>query len=852
LADNSFTHLVVVGSSAGGIGALSGLVSSLPDDFDAPIVVAQHLDPNRESHLQEILARKSPLPVKTVTEHEPLQAGVIFVVPANRHVNITDSEIDLSSEPSSGQPMPSINILMETAAGVFGENFIAIVLSGTGTDGTEGARTVSQAGGTVIIQDPDTAEFREMPRSLAPSTVDIVSSLEEIGPVLKNLISGIAVPEESSGEEGLDLERFLEELHRNRGVDFRSYKRPTILRRLGRRMAATNCESLDEYSRYVDEHPEEYRQLIGAFLIKVTEFFRDPELFDYLKAEVLPELIEEAREEENQLRIWSAGCATGEEAYSLAILVSEALGQEAGLFNVRILATDIDEDAVKFARRGLYPPSALKGLSVEQIRRYFVEEDGSYQVKKQIRGMIVFGEHDLAQRSPFPNVDLVVSRNVLIYFSNELQRRALQLFAYSLRDGGYLVMGKAESPSLLADLFAPVDRHNKVYRRHGERFLLPPTLPTSLTPRARLERSSGGQNVLRGQPEAQQQLTLASRIVDGDLISQLPVGVAVVARDYTIEAINAAARRMLSIPSVGVGQDFLHAMQEAPYAEVRRAIDETFREGRTTQADEFAVEEATTGEPNYLRLNCYPRRTEAEGQRVRSVIVTVEDVTAAVRIRRLTEKNLRLEEANRNLGQLNEELQAAHEESLVNTEEAQAAAEEVETLNEELQATVEELNTTNDDLQARATELQELAQRREEERQLTEAARRRAEDLVEQLQSERSRLEAIVVNISDAVLAVDTDGQVLFSNQVFGETFGEHTGAEQNPLGSREVLDESGEELPPESTPASRAAGRESFAMRFAVRGQEGALRRFEARGRPIQGDGVTGGVLVIREVTNG
>jgi two-component system CheB/CheR fusion protein len=852
LADNSFTHLVVVGSSAGGIGALSGLVSSLPDDFDAPIVVAQHLDPNRESHLQEILARKSPLPVKTVTEHEPLQAGVIFVVPANRHVNITDSEIDLSSEPSSGQPMPSINILMETAAGVFGENFITIVLSGTGTDGTEGARTVSQAGGTVIIQDPDTAEFREMPRSLAPSTVDIVSSLEEIGPVLKNLISGIAVPEESSGEEGLDLERFLEELHRNRGVDFRSYKRPTILRRLGRRMAATNCESLDEYSRYVDEHPEEYRQLIGAFLIKVTEFFRDPELFDYLKAEVLPELIEEAREEENQLRIWSAGCATGEEAYSLAILVSEALGQEAGLFNVRILATDIDEDAVKFARRGLYPPSALKGLSVEQIRRYFVEEDGSYQVKKQIRGMIVFGEHDLAQRSPFPNVDLVVSRNVLIYFSNELQRRALQLFAYSLRDGGYLVMGKAESPSLLADLFAPVDRHNKVYRRHGERFLLPPTLPTSLTPRARLERSSGGQDVLRGQPEAQQQLTLASRIVDGDLISQLPVGVAVVARDYTIEAINAAARRMLSIPSVGVGQDFLHAMQEAPYAEVRRAIDETFREGRTTQADEFAVEEATTGEPNYLRLNCYPRRTEAEGQRVRSVIVTVEDVTAAVRIRRLTEKNLRLEEANRNLGQLNEELQAAHEESLVNTEEAQAAAEEVETLNEELQATVEELNTTNDDLQARATELQELAQRREEERQLTEAARRRAEDLVEQLQSERSRLEAIVVNISDAVLAVDTDGQVLFSNQVFGETFGEHTGAEQNPLGSREVLDESGEELPSESTPASRAAGRESFAMRFAVRGQEGALRRFEARGRPIQGDGVTGGVLVIREVTNG
>jgi hypothetical protein len=241
LADNSFTHLVVVGSSAGGIAALSGMVSSLPEDFDAPIVVAQHLDPNRESHLQEILARKSTLPVKTVTEHEPLQAGMVYVVPANWHVNITDSEIELSSEAFRGQPMPSINLLMETAAGVYGENLIAVVLSGTGSDGTEGARTVSQAGGTVIIQDPETADFGEMPRSLAPSTVDIVASLEEIGSVLNNLISGIAVPEKATENEGQDLEHFLEELHRSRGVDFRSYKQPTIMRRLGRRMAATRA-----------------------------------------------------------------------------------------------------------------------------------------------------------------------------------------------------------------------------------------------------------------------------------------------------------------------------------------------------------------------------------------------------------------------------------------------------------------------------------------------------------------------------------------------------------------------------------------------------------------------------------
>lgn len=861
MTQGSFTHLVVVGSSAGGIGALSGLVSSLPEDFPAPIVVAQHLDPNRESHLSEILSRRSPLPVKTVTQHDPLEAGVIFVVPANRHVNITDSEIELSEESSPRRSMPSIDLLMESAASVYGENLIAVVLTGTGSDGTDGARAVSQAGGTVVIQDPATAEFGEMPRSLAPSTVDIVADLEKIGPVLKNLLSGVAVPEESSEAEGRELDRFLKDLHRSRGVDFRSYKRPTIMRRLGRRMAATGCGSVREYSRYLEEHPEEYRQLISAFLIKVTEFFRDPELFDYLKAEILPKLIETAHENENQLRIWSAGCATGEEAYSLAILVSEVLGREAGLFNVRIFATDIDEEAVKFARRGVYSPSALKGLSGEQVGRYFVEEDGSYEVKKQVRSMIVFGEHDLAQRSPFPNIDLVVSRNVLIYFSGDLQRRALQLFAYSLRDGGYLMMGKAESTSPLGEFFEPVDRHNKVYRRHGRRFLLPPTLPTSPAPRARPRTSPDEDPGPRDRAEPHRR-PAAPRAAGEVLLNRLPVGVVAVGRDYRIAAINDAARRMLSIPGVAVGEDFLHSVQEAPYAEVRRAIDAALRGGDATQTGEFAVEETITGELSYLRLTCHPRTAGDEAQRAESVLVVVEDVTAAVRARRLAEQNHRLEEANRELARINEELRSAHEESLMNTEEAQAAAEEVETLNEELQATneeletlneelqatVEELNTTNDDLQARATELQELAQSREEERQAAEEARREAERVVKQLRSERSRLEAILANISDAVLAVDSDGNVLFSNWVFEETFGEHTGERPGSLGSTEVLSEDGERLPTGASPPARAARGESFAARFAAE-RDGTLRCYEARSRHIEGDGVTGGVLIIRGV---
>ena len=362
---------------------------------------------------------------------------------------------------------------------------------------------------------------------------------------------------------------------------------------------------------------------------------------------------------------------------------------------------------------------------------------------------------------------------------------------------------------------------------------MPPTLPTSPAPRAHVEQASPG-NLLRN-PSGRQRLVPATPQVTGaDLLNRLPVGVVAVGRDYGILAINEAARRLLSIPGVAVGEDFLHTMQEAPYAEVRQALDETFRSGETNQTGEFAVEEATTGEPSYLRLTCHPQPTGGETQRPENLLVVAEDVTAAVRARRLADKNYRLEKANRELGGLNEELRAAHEESLVNTEEAQAAAEEVETLNEELQATneeletlneelqatVEELNTTNDDLQARATELQELAQGQEEERAASEEARSRAENLVEQVRSERSRLEAILGNISDAVLAVDTEGNVLFSNQVFGETFGEHTVAEPGNLGSVEVLDEAGGVLAPEDGPSARAAGGELFVMQFGIRGR--------------------------------
>ncbi len=864
------SHLVVVGSSAGGIEALSRLVSTLPEGFTAPVILAQHLDPARESRLQEILARRSHLPVRTVADHEHLEAGVVYVIPSDRHVNVTETEIDLRAD-TRGRPKPSVDMLMSSAAEVFGEGLVAVVLTGMGSDGAEGARAVRQAGGTVIIQDPETAEFGGMPGSLAPNTVDIVADLERIGPILGELLAGVPVREEGAREElERSLQEFLDGLKERHGVDFTSYKTPTILRRLKRRMVATHTGTIEDYASYLDDHPEELPQLVNTLLIKVTQFFRDPELFAHLRGEVLPGLIEEARRQNRQLRIWSAGCATGEEAYTLAIILSELLGSEAALADVRIFATDVDGEAVDFARSGVYPAGALSGLSEEQKEHYFTQEEGHYEVKKPVRAMIVFGEHDLARRSPFPRIDLVVSRNVLIYFTTELQKRALELFAYSLRDGGYLVLGKAETIASLPEFYAPQqDRRHKIYRREGERFLMPSTSPVP-TPRARQLRFAAG-----GFPAEIRGAGPGLRASDGSLVNRLPVGVVVVDRRYDIQDFNAAARNLLSIRGAAVGEDLLHAVHDIPYAEVRSAIDSAFRDGVSTTG-EFSVEEAASGEPRYLQLACHPQRGRGNKGLAETVAIVVNDVTdigrerreLAERLReadaersrleaqngRLIESNRRLEEANGELTTLNDEMQASYEDALIAAEESQAATEEVETLNEELQATneeletlneelqatIEELNTTNDDLQARTAELQDLARIREEERRSSEASRR--------------RLEAILSGMSDAVLAVGGDERVLFSNAVFTEIFGD--GEPGDPDGGQKLgrvvpLTEGGGVMPTEEMPQRRAARSESFEMRFAVAGDGDALRHFEVKGRPIDG-GDVGGVLLIRESAQG
>jgi two-component system CheB/CheR fusion protein len=794
------------------------------------------------------------------------------------HVEIADHTVHVRPESDRGRPAPSIDLLLGSAAEAYGEALVAVILTGLGSDGADGARRVKELGGTVIIQNPQTAAHPEMPLSLAPTTIDIVAELEAIGPLLGELLQGTYAPIEPDDDRR--LRSLLEQVRARSGIDFSSYKEPTIRRRLQRRMLDTGNPSLEEYARYVRRHPDESERLANSFLIKVTDFFRDADLFTHLREEVLPTIIDDARTRGNELRLWSAGCATGEEAYSLAILVSELLGPELDDFTVRVFATDLDGDAVAFARRGVYPTSALKNLRPDPRDRYLMRLDSAWEVCKQLRGLVIFGQHDLAQRAPFPRIDLVLCRNVLIYFTPELQRRSLQLFAFALREGGYLVLGKAENTSPLPEHFTLVQPRLKVFRRHGERVLIPPSNIRDVAPVPNSSQSLGrpvlvGMERELARAHARQAGALPASERAEQVLLELPIGVVVVDRNYDIQTINAVARRLLGIHTPALGEDIIHLAHRTLGEPLRDALESALQGQELKIVREVTSIPDAPGEVRFFELTSVltrglPERTDAADL----IVVTIADATArelAVReqraaieagqreqraaldtaeertgrlqqlldestrsVRQLLQANQDLTTANAGLRSTNEELlvgneeaQAAMEEIETLNEEQQATNEELETLNEELQATVEELNATNEDLQARTLELQEQ-----------DAAR---DELMSTLDEERRRLDAVLANMAEAVMVVDTGGHPVLTNAAFKQMFGDRLPT---------VEDVAGRRLTGRGDPVRMAARGETFTQSFTVAATDGARRWYMASGQPIDIGQVRAGLVVIRDVS--
>ncbi len=458
--------IVGIGASAGGLEAFEHFFRSMPANPGMAFVLVPHLDPGHDSILTEILQRSSAMPVTEAQDQMKVVPDRVYVIPPNRDMAIFHGTLQLSvPDQARGQRMP-IDAFLRSLAEDQGEHAIGIILSGTGTDGTLGLRAIIGSGGISLVQEPASAKYDGMPGStIQAGYATHVLPVEKMPEVL---LSGARIqnlrqetPPAPAAVSGMN--RILMQLRNSTGHDFSQYKKSTIRRRIERRMSQHDINDMEIYARYLKEHPAEVQLLFKELLINVTSFFRDSEAFAVLERDILPQLFE-GKPEDHVFRAWVAGCATGEEAYSVAMLLREHMDETRQEFRVQLYATDLDDDAIAIARAGLYPPNIAQDVPPERLRRFFVKDEAGYRVKKDIREMVVLAVQNAIKDPPFTRLDLLCCRNVLIYLEAELQNRLIPMFHYALKPGGVLFLSPSECIGNHPGLFEPLNRKWKIYR----------------------------------------------------------------------------------------------------------------------------------------------------------------------------------------------------------------------------------------------------------------------------------------------------------------------------------------------------------------------------------------------------
>src|SRR5665213_1871257 len=466
--------VVGIGASAGGLDAVRAFLQALPAKSGMAYVFIQHLSPEHESNLPELLQKVAPFPVQQITDNLHIEQDHLYIIPQNKVVTAVDGALKLAPLEKKNKKGHTIDLFF-SSLGVVHQSFaVGIVLSGALSDGTLGLQVIKSYGGLTFAQDEGSAAFDSMPKSAVKAgVVDFILPPEKIAerlvainhPFHSDYSTG-EISETLPQHDGEIFKQILTVLRVRRGVDFIYYKQSTLKRRIVRRMALAKIEKPADYLAFLRENKYEQDALYNDMLISVTNFFRDTQSFDVLCDTIFPELIS-SKTINQPLRIWVAGCATGEEAYSMAMCLQEQLGDKAAAMKIQIFATDVSEIAIAKARIGLYRQTELEGISASRLQQFFTKLDGSYQVSKTIRDMCVFAHHNLLKDPPFTKIDLVSCRNVLIYLEPVLQKRALNTFHYALSEGGYLMLGKSETIGNNTDIFAPVNGTEKIYRRKG-------------------------------------------------------------------------------------------------------------------------------------------------------------------------------------------------------------------------------------------------------------------------------------------------------------------------------------------------------------------------------------------------
>ena len=706
--------VVGVGASAGGIKALREFFAQVPATGGIAYVVILHLSPDYDSKLAEVLQMTVPFPVMQVTQPVRIAPDRVYVIPPNKRLDIVEGMLTPSDFTRAEQRRSPVDLFFRALARGYDAKAVAVVLSGTGADGSAGLKDIKECGGLVVAQDPAQAEYADMPHNaVATGLVDLVLPVEEMAARI------VAYHDQSrrasqfkaalEGDDATALRDILSVLKTRTGNDFSNYKPTTVLRRIQRRMSVTGVTTLASYARHVREQQEEPARLMKELLISVTHFFRDPEAFAALEQRLIP-LLCDAKGADDQLRIWVPACATGEEAYSIAMLVAGHLEDRLDAPAVQIFATDLDEQAVARARNGCYSSADIADLPDARLERFFQRAVGGYRVRRELRELVLFAHHNMVRDPPFSHLDLVSCRNLLIYLNRTAQDRVIQICHYALRPGGYLLLGPSESTDSSSHLFMPVDGELQLYQaRPGASRPavsdLSPALP------ARVPRL----------PEPRQVERFAPLDAHHRLLEEYAPPSLVVTEEQVIVHMSARVGRFLQLPAGEPSRDLIKLLRPELRADVRTALHQSARlrtsievapipfnlEGSSRSVDITIRPVLREDDPaRGLFLVLFDDREEMEGRRQARTIAPVPEPVA-----QLEDELARVKEHLRTTIQQYEaqveEAQASAEEHQATNEELRSSAEELETSKEELQSVNEELTTVNQELKIKLEELRQ-------------------------------------------------------------------------------------------------------------------------------------------------
>ncbi|MEP6683841.1 MAG: CheR family methyltransferase [Parafilimonas sp.] len=722
------SFITCIGASAGGIQALQQFFTHVPQDSGIVYVVILHLSPDHDSRLAEVLQSTTLMSVTQVNKKVQVEPNHVYVVPPNQHLTMEDGHIIVSPNTLIEERRAPVDIFFRTLAEHYAQNAVAVILSGTGANGSMGLKRVKEKGGAVFVQNPREAEYSDMPRNaIATELVDEILNVAEIPAKViayKNRIWAVTIPVPQDAleeDQQAALREIFTQLRTKTGHDFSNYKRATMLRRIERRISVHGLNSLAAYVDFMRKQPEETQALLKDVLISVTNFFRDKDSFTYLETVTIPKIIQH-KIPGKPVRIWTAGCATGEEAYSIAMLLAERFDGLKGMPPVQVFATDIDEDAILKAREGFYTLNDAADISAARLQRFFNTEAGGYRVKRELREMILFANHNVIKDPPFSHLDLVTCRNMLIYLNQAAQNRVMETFHFALNPGGYLFLGSSESIDGANDLYLIDSKEYQVFQSRQVTARPFPVPDNSFVSSFKIKLPGTDGITVKGSHE--QENRAMERISLGDLHQRLleqyaPPSI-IINENYDVVHVSENAGRFMRMPGGEPSKSILKLVRNELRLELRTALYQARQKQVNIEVKNLPVK---TNEHVEI-INLHVRPVLRANDTARGFILVVFEPsqnkpgTDAIEIfpKESEPVSLQLEEELNNLkiqarssGEQfevqTEELKASNEELQAMNEELRSAAEELETSKEELQSINEELITVNQELKVKIEEV---------------------------------------------------------------------------------------------------------------------------------------------------